>query len=147
MATREALTRQTIETQLTALTTWIAKSPNAQHTPRDDKDHYQLFLGAATYLTYNASDQPLTGQQAFTLVCHLKADRIQAQYDEQSRSAIVEFLEQFFRGAFTPPAPVLGDTAQIDSLKVDKILGDETSSIMTSTYKIISTGVVKFTLI
>lgn len=135
--TREQLLRTSIEVQLHGLTNWtILDEPLALRTAPSDLPGFHLSFGAAIYDTYNASEQPLTGHQSITLRIYYAhpMNALPATFEE--RSALVNFIEDFFRGVYTPPTPVLGDTAQIDYVRIDSI--DPESETRTQTRSIIT---------
>lgn len=135
--TREQLLRTSIELQLHAVTNWtVLDEPLALRTAPSDLPGFHLSLGAAIYDTYNASQQPLTGHQSVTVRIYFAHPMNALDVTFLERSALVNFIEEFFRGTYTAPAPVLGDTAQIDYVRIDSI--EPESETRTQTRSIIT---------
>jgi hypothetical protein len=86
-----------------------------------DYPGYEIIPGDAIYTSYDSLGHPVTGIQRFTLRVIFAFSQLAIDTMRTTRSDYVSGIEAFFSGGYTPPAPLPGDPARIDSVQILKI--------------------------
>ena len=123
--TRELIFSNSFEPQLAAFTMWKSlvnvEGALTQTLAPSDLPGFEIIPAEAKYTQFDSFGHPLTGVQSFTIRVHFAHPQLAVSTLRSARSADVSLLEAFFAGGYIVPAPVIGDVARIDSVRLVKI--------------------------
>lgn len=123
--TRELLFQTTFEPQLAAFTAWksLVDVQSGARTPLAPSDYpgFEIIPGEAKYTIFDPLGFPRSGTQVFTLRVIFTHSQLATATMRALRAGDVSLIEIFFSGGYTPPAPLPGDTARIDSIQLQTI--------------------------
>jgi hypothetical protein len=120
--TRELLFTTSFETEFASATGWksmlaIQGGPLAA----SDLPAFGLTPGEATYTAYDATGNPASGTQAFSIRIIFAHAQLAVASALATRSDYIGQVESFFSGGYTPPVVSLGDPARIDGILLKSV--------------------------